>query len=44
MTGQRIGYIMVGTFDQNPERQLDSIKVDRTFTDKATGKDVKLAL
>ncbi|EFW1935272.1 recombinase family protein, partial [Escherichia coli] len=22
MTGQRIGYIRVSTFDQNPERQL----------------------
>lgn len=41
MTGQRIGYIRVSTFDQNPERQLDSIKVDRTFTDKASGKDIK---
>ncbi|EEA3046893.1 recombinase family protein, partial [Klebsiella pneumoniae] len=23
MTGQRIGYIRVSTFDQNPERQLE---------------------
>jgi DNA invertase Pin-like site-specific DNA recombinase len=41
MIGQRIGYIRVSTFDQNPERQLDGIKVDRTFTDKASGKDIK---
>jgi DNA invertase Pin-like site-specific DNA recombinase len=41
MIGQRIGYIRVSTFDQNPERQLDSIKLDRTFTDKASGKDTK---
>ncbi|MCC7006805.1 MAG: recombinase family protein [Ottowia sp.] len=41
MIGQRVGYIRVSTFDQNPERQLDSIKVDRTFTDKASGKDTK---
>jgi DNA invertase Pin-like site-specific DNA recombinase len=41
MSGQRIGYIRVSTFDQNPERQLEGIKVDRTFTDKASGKDVK---
>lgn len=40
MTGQRIGYIRVSTFDQNPERQLEGIQVDRTFTDKASGKDV----
>lgn len=41
MIGQRIGYVRVSTFDQNPERQLDNIKVDRTFTDKASGKDTK---
>ena len=41
MIGQRSGYSRVSTFDQNPERQLDSIKVDRTFTDKASGKDTK---
>jgi len=40
MSGQRIGYIRVSAFDQNPERQLDGIQVDRTFTDKASGKDV----
>ncbi|HCS9642139.1 TPA: recombinase family protein, partial [Salmonella enterica subsp. enterica serovar 1,4,[5],12:i:-] len=41
MTGQRIGYIRVSTFDQNPERQLEGVKVDRAFSDKASGKDVK---
>jgi DNA invertase Pin-like site-specific DNA recombinase len=41
MIGQRIGYIRVSTFDQNPERQLDNIGVDRIFTDKASGKDTK---
>ena len=41
MIGHRIGYILVSTFDQNPERQLDNIKVDRTFIDKASGKDTK---
>ncbi len=40
MTGQRIGYIRVSTLDQNPDRQLENITVDRTFTDKASGKDV----
>ncbi|EDW1649065.1 hypothetical protein Z659_24395 [Salmonella enterica subsp. enterica serovar Typhimurium] len=25
MTGQRIGYIRVSTFDQNPERQLEGV-------------------
>lgn len=41
MIGQRIGYIRVSTFDQNPERQLGGIEVDRSFTDKASGKDTK---
>jgi DNA invertase Pin-like site-specific DNA recombinase len=40
MIGQRIGYIRVSTFDQNPERQLEGTSVTRSFTDKASGKDV----
>lgn len=39
MLGQRIGYIRVSSFDQNPERQLENTKVAKTFTDKASGKD-----
>src|SRR4051794_12236878 len=39
MTGQRIGYIRVSSYDQNPDRQLEQMPVDRTFTDKASGKD-----
>ncbi|HCJ8719879.1 TPA: recombinase family protein, partial [Escherichia coli] len=27
MQGQRIGYIRVSSFDQNPERQLEHIQV-----------------
>ena len=37
--GQHIGYVRVSTLDQNTERQLDGITLDRTFTDKASGKD-----
>ena len=37
MQGQRIGYIRV--FDQNPERQLEPVEVDKQFIDKAAGKD-----
>jgi len=40
MTGQRIGYIRVSTTDQNPERQLEDIALDRSFIDKASAKDV----
>ncbi|MFH1357649.1 MAG: recombinase family protein [bacterium] len=41
MNGQRIGYVRVSSFDQNPERQLEDIKLDRVFTDKASGRDAK---
>jgi DNA invertase Pin-like site-specific DNA recombinase len=37
--GQRIGYVRVSSFDQNPDRQLESVRVARVFTDKASGKD-----
>ena len=41
MQGHRIGYIRVSSFDQNPERQLEHIQVDKVFTDKASGKDTQ---
>ncbi|SKA74768.1 recombinase family protein, partial [Enterovibrio nigricans] len=40
MKGQRIGYIRVSSFDQNPNRQLDGIATDRAFIDKASGKSI----
>ena len=39
MHGQRIGYVRVSSLGQNTDRQLEGIQVDRTFTDKASGKD-----
>ena len=39
MSGQRVGYVRVSSLDQNPERQLDQVSLDRIFTDKASGKD-----
>lgn len=36
---QRIGYIRVSSIEQNTKRQLDGIEFDKTFTDKASGKD-----
>lgn len=39
MKGQRVGYIRVSTVDQNTERQLDGVQLDKVFTDKASGKD-----
>ncbi|WP_306532633.1 recombinase family protein [Geobacter sp.] len=41
MLGHRIGYVRVSSFDQNPERQLEHVQVDKVFTDKASGKDTK---
>jgi len=41
MTGQRIGYVRVSTFEQNPERQLEGVPVARVFADQASGKDVQ---
>lgn len=34
-----IGYVRVSTLDQNTERQLDGLKLDKVFMDKASGKD-----
>jgi DNA invertase Pin-like site-specific DNA recombinase len=39
LDGQRIGYIRVSGFDQNPERQLEHVELSRVFTDQASGKD-----
>ena len=41
MKGQRVGYVRVSSFDQNPERQLEHVQVERLFTDKASGKDTQ---
>jgi DNA invertase Pin-like site-specific DNA recombinase len=40
-TGQSVGYIRVSSVGQNDARQLDGIELDRTFTDKASGKDTQ---
>lgn len=41
LKGQRVGYVRVSSFDQNPERQLENVELDRSFSDKASGKDAK---
>jgi DNA invertase Pin-like site-specific DNA recombinase len=41
LQGHRIGYVRVSSFDQNPERQLEHVQVDKVFTDKASGKDTR---
>jgi DNA invertase Pin-like site-specific DNA recombinase len=39
--GQRIGYVRVSSADQNPERQLEGLSLDKVFTDHASGKDTR---
>ena len=39
--GKAIGYVRVSTYEQNPERQLSGIAIDKLFTDKTSGKDLK---
>jgi DNA invertase Pin-like site-specific DNA recombinase len=41
MQGQRLGYVRVSSVDQNPDRQLDGLALDRVFTDRASGKDTQ---
>ncbi|GAA4006624.1 hypothetical protein GCM10022631_17680 [Deinococcus rubellus] len=41
MTGKHLGYIRISSLDQNTERQLEEMTLDRTFTNKASGKDVQ---
>jgi DNA invertase Pin-like site-specific DNA recombinase len=39
--GKRIGYVRVSSLGQSTARQLDGVELDKVFTDKASGKDVK---
>lgn len=40
-TGQKVGYVRVSSLDQNTERQLEGVSLDKVFTDKASGKDTE---
>src|SRR5688572_23234149 len=37
---QLVGYVRVSSEDQNPERQLEELKVDKLYVDKVSGKDI----
>ena len=37
--GKRIGYVRVSSVDQNAARQLEGLELDKTFTDRSSGKD-----
>jgi DNA invertase Pin-like site-specific DNA recombinase len=38
MNGQKVGYVRVSSADQNTERQLEGLKLDKIYTDKISGK------
>lgn len=42
-TGKTVGYIRVSSEEQNPERQLEGLKLDKVFIDKVSGKDMQRA-
>ena len=39
--GKRVGYIRVSAVDQNEDRQLEGIDLDKVFTDEASARDTK---
>src|ERR1700693_126287 len=39
MKAKKVGYIRVSSLDQNTDRQLDGITLNKVFTDKCSGKD-----
>jgi hypothetical protein len=41
MNGQRVGYVRVSSIEQNAQRQLDGVALDRVFTDQASGRNSK---
>jgi DNA invertase Pin-like site-specific DNA recombinase len=43
LRGQRISYVQVNSFDQNPERHLDQVQVDKLFAHTASGKRTRRA-
>ncbi len=40
MSGQKIGYIRVSSFEQHTDRQLEGIELDRSYTDRVSGKSI----
>jgi len=40
MEGHKIGYIRVSSAGQNKDKQLDGLRFNQTFVDKASGKDI----
>jgi len=41
VSNRNVGYVRVSSVDQNTDRQLADLKLDKVFTDKASGKDTQ---
>ena len=41
MKGHKIGYVRISNFEQDVDRLLEGIKLDKVFTDKAAENDAK---
>ncbi len=41
MKGKQVGYVRVSSAEQNMERQLDGIALDKVFADTCSGKDAR---
>ena len=41
MSGKQVGYIRVSTLDQNTERQLQGMPLDKVYEEKVSGKDTQ---
>ena len=41
MIGKNLGYIRVSSIDQNIDRQLEGLTIDKLFIDKCSGKDTE---
>lgn len=39
MAGKKIGYVRVSSFEQNPERQLEGLTLNKKFIEIASGKN-----
>lgn len=39
--GQDVGYLRVSSVDQKTDRQLDGVRLDKVFSDTASGKDTR---
>ena len=44
MSGQKVGYVRVSAADQNPDRQLVDVELDKKFVEKCSGRTIERPL